>query len=55
MVKTIKLEDRLKTPVITQVPLRVRELMEKMARQGNVSLSEIGRRALTEYVDKQPA
>jgi hypothetical protein len=55
MTKTIPLEDRLKTPVITQVPLRVREQMERMARQGKVSLSEIGRRALTEYVEKQRA
>ncbi|MDP9178631.1 MAG: hypothetical protein M3O61_13195 [Gemmatimonadota bacterium] len=53
MAKTIRLEDRLKTPVITQVPLRVREQMEKMARQRKVSLSEIGRRALQAYVEKE--
>jgi hypothetical protein len=53
MAKAIPMEDRLKTPIITQVPLRVREQMERMARQGKVSLSEIGRRALQAYVEKE--
>jgi hypothetical protein len=53
MTKEIPLEGRLKTPVITMVPLRLRDEMEKMARRGKVSLSEIGRRALTEYVEKK--
>lgn len=52
MAKRVPLQSRLKTPVITMVPLRVREQMEKLARQGKVSLSEIGRRALKEYVEK---
>lgn len=50
--KTIPLERRLKTPVITMVPLRMRERMDELARRRKVSLSEIGRRALEEYVDK---
>lgn len=49
------LEGRLKTPVITMVPLRVREQMEELAHRGKVSLSEIGRRALQEYVEKKDA
>lgn len=55
MAKTIKLEDRIKIPVITQVTFRVREQMERMARHDKVSLAEIGRRALTQYVEQKEA
>jgi hypothetical protein len=42
-----------KTQVISIVPLSVREQVDKLARREQVSVSEIGRRALSEYVQKQ--
>jgi post-segregation antitoxin (ccd killing protein) len=42
-----------KTQVISLVPVSVREQVDKLARRNGVSVSEIGRRALSEYVEKQ--
>jgi hypothetical protein len=53
--KIVPLEERLKTPVISMVPLIVREQLEDLARADKVSLSEIGRRALQAFVEKQHA
>jgi len=53
MAKMIPIAERMKTPVITTVSIPLREQLEELARVGKVSLSEIGRRALTEYVERQ--
>jgi len=50
MPKKVVAEDRKTAPLITMLPLRVREQVEELARQRKVSLSEIGRRAFTQYV-----
>jgi len=40
-------------PVISMVPLAVRDRVDQLARQERVSRSEIGRRAITTYVERQ--
>ena len=55
MSKKVPLEERNTQPVITMLPLPLRKQVEKLARQGKVSLSEIGRRALTAYVEQRHA
>jgi metal-responsive CopG/Arc/MetJ family transcriptional regulator len=40
-------------PVITMVPLSVRNQVDQLAQQANVSRSEIGRRALQQYVERE--
>lgn len=39
--------------VISNVPLPVRDRVDQLARQERVSRSEIGRRAITQYVERQ--
>lgn len=53
MTKKVPTDMRLKTPMSMTVPIRVREQVEVLARKANVTLSEIGRRALEEYVNKK--
>jgi hypothetical protein len=53
MSKKVPLQERNTQPVITMLPLPLRKQVEKLARQGKVSLSEIGRRALTAYVEQK--
>ncbi len=55
MAKIIPVATRLTTPVITTVPVPLRKQLEALARTEKISLSEIGRRALQEYVEKQDA
>jgi hypothetical protein len=50
MPKRVAQQDRKTSPVITMLPLRLREQLEELARRRNVSLSEIGRQAITQYV-----
>lgn len=42
-----------KTPVISMVPISVREQVEQIAQRERVSVSEVGRRAIQEYLQKQ--
>lgn len=53
MAKKVAVEDRKTAPVITMLPLRVREQVERLAERERVSLSEIARRAVTRYVEQQ--
>jgi hypothetical protein len=51
--KPIPAEQRKTAPVIAMVPSGLREQVEQIARREQVSISEVGRRALSEYVEKQ--
>ena len=50
MAKKVAVQDRKTAPVISMVPPKLREQVERLAEKGSVSISEIGRRALQEYV-----
>ena len=51
--RKVAAKDKNVASVITMAPVRLRAQVEKLARQERVSVSEIGRRALTEFVGKQ--
>jgi hypothetical protein len=53
--KIIPVNHRLKTLMSISVPLYVRELVEELAEQKAVSMSEIGRRAFERYAEKEMA
>jgi hypothetical protein len=53
MAKRLPADQRSNSSVLTFVPAKVREQVEKLADQSKVSISEIGRRAITEYVGKK--
>lgn len=53
MPKKVLPSDRKTVPLIVMVPVRVREAVEELARTKRVSLSEIGRQAFTQYVEKK--
>ena len=55
MAKMIPVKQRLKTPMVTTVPVPLRQQLERLAQKERVSLSELGRRALQDYVEKQDA
>lgn len=56
MPKKIAQQDRKTSPVlITMLPLAVSKQVERMAKQEAVSKSEIGRRAITQYFEKESA
>lgn len=51
MPKKVTVQDRKTAPVlITMLPQRIRDQVERLAERERVSLSEIGRRAVTQYV-----
>jgi hypothetical protein len=50
--RLIPSSERNTQPIMSMVPLSLREQVEKLARQSRVSMSEIGRQALTEFVEK---
>ena len=51
MGRKVKAQDRKTAPVITMLPLKVREQVERLAEKDKVSLSEIARRAVTQYIE----
>lgn len=51
--RNIPVGERNTQPIMAMVPLKVRAEVEKLARREQVSMSEIGRRALTEFVGKK--
>lgn len=53
MAKRVPVQERKTAPVITMLPLHVREQVERLAERERVSLSEIARRAVTSYVEQQ--
>lgn len=53
MAKRVPVQERKTAPVITMLPLHVREQVERIAERERVSLSEIARRAVLRYVDQQ--
>ncbi len=55
MAKEVALENRIKTGIISFVTLPQRREVEKLARKEQVSLSEIGRRALAAYIEQKRA
>jgi len=52
MPKKMPFKYRVTQPVMCMTTLPLRRAVEKMARKERVSLSEIGRRALAQYVEK---
>jgi hypothetical protein len=54
MRKRLGTQDRKLAPVITMLPLKVREQIESIAARDKVSLSEVGRRAFEQYVRNSP-
>ena len=40
-------------PVISMLPVKLRQAVDKLAEQGKVSRSEIGRRAIEQYVERK--
>ena len=55
MAKRIAVQERKTAPVITMLPLHVREQVERLAEKEHVSLSEIARRAVLEFVARSGA
>jgi molybdopterin-guanine dinucleotide biosynthesis protein A len=55
MAKQVKAEDRKTAPVIAMLPMKVRLAVESLAEREKVSLSEIARRAVTQYVEARNA
>ena len=55
MPKVVPMEQRKLAPVTAMLPLRLREQVAQLAAKHSVSASEIGRRAIQEYVRKQGA
>lgn len=51
MAKRVPAQERRTATVIAMVPLRIREAVERIARRERVSLSEIARRAVTQFVE----
>lgn len=53
MEKKVALQDRNLAPVMFYVPLRVKEQLDQIVSQERLSVSEIGRRLLAQYVNKK--
>lgn len=53
--KIIPASQRVKTGMCISVPLHVRELVEALAEKKAVTMSEIGRMAFEEYVEREMA
>lgn len=52
MFKKVPRSRRCSQPVMVNTTISLRAAVEKLAKQNSVSLAEIGRRALTEFVAK---
>lgn len=48
--KIVTAATRLASPIMTVTTVKLREAVEQVARQQRVSIAEIGRRALSDYV-----
>ena len=53
--KIIPANQRIKTGMCISVPIYVRELVEALAEKKAVSMSEIGRMAFEDYVERERA
>lgn len=53
MGKRIPMAQRNATTVLSMVSLRVREQVERIARRDRISISEVGRLAITAYIEQK--
>jgi uncharacterized protein YceH (UPF0502 family) len=55
MPKKVALQDRNLAPVMFLVPFRVKEQLDQIVNREHSSISEVGRRLVTKYLERQKA